>query len=457
MTYILGIHIGHDSSAALVQDGTIVADVSEERFVRVKHYAGLPFESIRFCLRYAGIEETDVDVIAFSKSSAPRGADLLFPNIDFRRRDVRGILKEAVLPIVNGGAPRSGLPVYLTPFQTSKNVEVDFVEHHKAHAASAYYTCGRPVAEKVTVATLDGVGDGVSCAIWRGQNGCLNPLFKVNTTGSLGWFYSNVTEALGWWHGDGEGTTMGLAPYGDPSKANGVFDGFYPRFENGQLMESIDFGPLESLEIAGARHHHLPGAVTLRNLLSRHQPEDLAAEAQSVLERQVMNLVLPWMEREGTDALACAGGVFLNVKLNQRIWYSGHVKHQHIFPNAGDSGLAVGAALAAYHSRYPEAPVAAPFLAIDGRGPASRPSPRAARIFSASSPLFSSPLPMKLGIECRWFGPGEMGVNGPVFNLLERLHFALTFEAMEVQCSTAGRSWPTSRAVPCPKSSGETG
>ncbi len=357
MTYILGIHIGHDSSAALVQDGTIVADVSEERFVRVKHYAGLPFESIRFCLRYAGIEETDIDVIAFSKSSAPRGADLLFPNIDFRRRDVRGILKEAVLPIVNGGAPRSGLPVYLAPFQTSKNVEVDFVEHHKAHAASAYYTCGRPVAEKVTVATLDGVGDGVSCAIWRGQNGCLNPLFKVNTTGSLGWFYSNVTEALGWWHGDGEGTTMGLAPYGDPSKANGVFDGFYPRFENGQLMESIDFGPLESLEIAGARHHHLPGAVTLRNLLSRHQPEDLAAEAQSVLEREVMNLVLPWMEREGTDALACAGGVFLNVKLNQRIWYSGHVKHQHIFPNAGDSGLAVGAALAAYHSRYPEAPL----------------------------------------------------------------------------------------------------
>ena len=102
---------------------------------------------------------------------------------------------------------------------------------------------------------------------------------------------------------------MGLAPYGDPSKAKGVFDGFYPRFENGQLMESIDFGPLESLEIAGARHHHLPGAVTLRNLLSRHQPEDLAAEAQSVLEREVMNLVLPWMDREGTEALACAGGV----------------------------------------------------------------------------------------------------------------------------------------------------
>ena len=167
MTYILGIHIGHDSSAALLQDGIIVADVSEERFVRVKHYAGLPFESIRFCLRYAGIQESDVDVIAFSKSSAPHGAHLLFPDVDFRRRDVRGILREAVLPMVNRGAPRSGLPVYLAPFQTSKTVEVDFVEHHKAHAASAYYTCGRPVAEKVTVATLDGVGDGVSCAIWR--------------------------------------------------------------------------------------------------------------------------------------------------------------------------------------------------------------------------------------------------------------------------------------------------
>jgi carbamoyltransferase len=270
---------------------------------------------------------------------------------------MRGFVKEAVLPLMSRNNRRNGLPVYLPPFKTSKSAEVELVEHHEAHAASAYYTCGRPLSERVTVATLDGMGEGISCAIWRGQNGRLEPLLKVNTSGSIGWFYSNVTEALGWWHGDGEGKTMGLAPYGKASAVRGVFDGHYPRFENGALVEPYDFGLLRSIEIAGARHHHLPDAEKFVALTSRHCPENLAAEAQEILEREVMNLVLSWMQREGTASLACAGGVFLNVKLNQRLWYSGHVKHHHIYPNAGDAGLAVGAALAAYHRRNPDAPL----------------------------------------------------------------------------------------------------
>ena len=354
---ILGIHIGHDSSAAIVQDGKIIVDVAEERFVRVKHYAGLPLESIQFCLKYAGIDSKHLHVVAFSQSVPPRGAELLFPRLDWRRKDVRGRVKEAVLRTINDNMRRNGLPLYLPPFETSTSAEFELVEHHEAHAASAYYTCGRPLAERVTVVTLDGVGQGVSCAIWRGENGRLEPLLKEGTRGSLGWFYSNVTEALGWWHGDGEGKTMGLAPYGNASAVRGVFDGYYPRFESGELVEPHDFGLLQSIELAGARHHHLPDASRFTALISRYRPEDLAAEAQEILEREVMNLVLPWMRREGTTSLSCAGGVFLNVKLNQRIWCSGHVKHHHIYPNPGDSGLAVGAALAAYYRRNPGAPL----------------------------------------------------------------------------------------------------
>jgi carbamoyltransferase len=354
---ILGVHIGHDSSAALLQDGHVIADVAEERFVRIKHYSGLPFESIKFCLAHAGIDPRKLDVVAFSQSVPPRGADVLFPDLDLRRKDLRGKVKEAVLEKVGGDMRRNGLPVYMAPFKTGQSVEVELVEHHEAHAASAYYTCGRPLSERVTVVTLDGVGQGVSCAIWRGEQGRLEPLWKTGTDGSLGFFYSNVTEALGWWHGDGEGKTMGLAPYGDPSAATGVFDGHYPRFEDGALIEPYDFGSLRSIEIAGARHHHLPDAATFAARLSRYRPEDLAAESQTILEREVMNLVLPWMRREGTMSLACAGGVFLNVKLNQRIWCSGQVTHHHIYPNAGDSGLAVGAALAAFHKRNPTAPL----------------------------------------------------------------------------------------------------
>ncbi|MBI3951339.1 MAG: hypothetical protein HY314_12890 [Acidobacteria bacterium] len=358
---VLGVHIGHDSSATLVRDGRIIADVAEERFTRVKHYAGLPFESIEFCLKYAGLDSREIDVVAFSSSVPPSGAKLLFPDLDLRRSDVRGMVKEAVLPMVSREVRRNGLPVYLKPFRTNPSIEVELVEHHEAHAASAYYTCGRPLSERVLIATLDGMGQGISCAVWRGENGRLEPLLKINTRGSIGWFYSNVTEALGWWHGDGEGKTMGLAPYGNASAAKGAFDGFYPRFENGELVEPYDFGQLQSIEIAGAKHHHLPDAVKFVALMSRYHPEDLAAEAQEILEREVMNLVLPCVRWEGAKTLACAGGVFLNVKLNQRIWYGGHVEHHHIYPNAGDSGLAVGAALAAYHRRNPGTPL----LSID--------------------------------------------------------------------------------------------
>lgn len=353
---VLGVHVGHDSSAALVQDGKIIADVSEERYIRVKHYSGLPLKSIQFCLEYAGIGSSDIDVVAFSQSSPPRGAKYLFPDLDFRQPiRVRGIIKEAVLHRVS--PERRGLPLYIQPFKTSRAAEVELIEHHEAHAASAYYTSGRPLSERVVVATLDGEGQGVSCAIWRGEHGRLEPLCKLGTSGSLGWFYSNVTEALGWWHGDGEGTTMGLAPYGDPSVVKNIFEGRHPRFENGELVESHDYGALQSIEFAGARHHHLPEASELAGLLTRYHPEDLAASAQEILEREVMNFVLPWLEREKTASLACAGGVFLNVKLNQRIWASGRVKNHHIFPNAGDSGLAVGAALAAYHKRHPGAQI----------------------------------------------------------------------------------------------------
>jgi carbamoyltransferase len=243
----------------------------------------------------------------------------------------------------------------MKPFRLKKNTEVDFIGHHLSHASSAYFTSARPRNEKVLVATVDGEGDGLSCAIWRGQDGKLELLSPVQSSGSIGWFYSNVTEALGWWHGDGEGKTMGLAPYGTASNAAGVFDGFYPEFEDGELKKPYDFGPPRQIEIAGGTHYHLRDASRFVELTAKYRREDLAAEAQQILERQVMRFVLPWLKREQTTSLACAGGVFLNVKLNQRIWYSGEVGNHWVYPNSGDSGLAVGAALAGYYRRNPSA------------------------------------------------------------------------------------------------------
>jgi len=254
---------------------------------------------------------------------------------------------------MNTPAPKP--PLYIKNFPLGPRTQIVHVEHHLAHAAAAYYTSGS--REKQLIVTMDGAGDGVSVGLWRGENGRIERLQTFPTSGSLGWFYSNVTEALGWWHGDGEGKTMGLAPYGDSTKCQGVLDKFTPKYANGTLVEHHDFGRNCYWNESGAMQWHFDEAYTIRDLIQNHGREHLAAEAQRVLEEQVKNVVLPWMKRENTRNLSTCGGVMLNVKLNQRLWESGQIARHHTYPNAGDSGLAVGAALHAYYQAYPSAQI----------------------------------------------------------------------------------------------------
>ena len=112
---------------------------------------------------------------------------------------------------------------------------------------------------------------------------------------------------MGWQHGDGEGTLMGLAPYGDPAKAKTVFDGYYPIFEGGKLVKPHAFGPAAFVDISGSRHYHFKDSVAIHSLLERYKAEDLAIAAQEVLEKGVKELVFPWLEKENTRILGCAG------------------------------------------------------------------------------------------------------------------------------------------------------
>jgi carbamoyltransferase len=351
---ILGIHHGHDSCAALIRDGEIVADVAEERFTRIKHYCGLPFHSVRYCLEAAGIASNEIDVVAIaSKYQRPDLNHLFdFPGAKMQQesnqRKALNWIRE-----MRGYAPPHP-PLYIRPFPLKPSVEVLNVQHHLAHAAGAYHTSGSN--EKQLIVTMDGSGDDASTALWRGENGRIEPLDRFGFEGSLGAFYSLVTEGLGWWHGDGEGKTMGLAPYGDAAKAGGKLDRFTPRFENGRLVGPKDFGSPQTWSETGAMHFHLRKAEDVASIIQACGREHIAAEAQRLLEEQAFSLVLPWLEREGHANLTCSGGVFLNVKLNQRFWESGKVQRQWIYPNAGDSGLAVGAALHAWHTANPSAP-----------------------------------------------------------------------------------------------------
>jgi carbamoyltransferase len=344
---VLGIHVGHDSSAALVEDGRIVAAVAEERLVRVKHYAGVPIRAIDYCLRVGNLRPNELDAVALASTQPSPLLGLVLDRLDDGRRLAARARDLAGVP---GATP----PLYVPRFIVPASVPVVCVDHHLAHAASAYYTSGR--SERQLVVTLDGAGDGHSTCIWRGDGGRLEPLLQLDQRASLGWFYGAVTEGLGWWHGDGEGKTMGLAAYGDAGPCHGALDRFRPKFAGGDLVEPHQLGQPAAWTDRGAVHWHLPSAAAIRELAAVHGGAAVAAEAQRVLEEQALALIVPWLEREEVDALSCAGGVFLNVKLNQRMWATGRLRDHHVFPDAGDSGIAAGAALYVSFSGAPSQP-----------------------------------------------------------------------------------------------------
>lgn len=279
----------------------------------------------------------DLDMIAVASNRGDPGLNHLF-----------GLESKAAAPRGEKQIP----PLYFKQFPVRPRCQVVQVEHHLAHAASAYYTS--QIAEKTLIVTCDGLGGGVSVGLWRGENGIITALEKFPATGSLGWFYGNVTEALGWMHGEGEGTTMGLAAYGDPSKCQGVLDRFHPRYEAGRLVREHDFEKWYTWNERGAYEPHSEQARDIQALVDRYGAKHIAAEAQRVLEEQVAELIYPWLITEDTRSLCCAGGVFLNVKLNQRIWCSAKVDKHFVYPNAADSGLAHGAALWAAHNEAGE-------------------------------------------------------------------------------------------------------
>lgn len=355
---ILGIHSGHDSSAALIVDGKVVADVAEERFNRIKHFAGLPVKSIEYVLGVGNIDINDVDYIALPSAYDQPRFNFLF-DLQGKNQQKESLSKQLLntyRTVLKKGAEKP--PIYFKTFPLNDASKIIQVEHHLAHAASAYYTSGS--SEKQLIFTMDGQGDGVSVGIWKGENGKITPLKKFGHEASLGWFYGNVTEALGWIHGDGEGKTMGLDPYGNAENCKGVLDGFYPEFENGELTRPHDFGRNYYWNENGSMQFHLVDSIEIEKLVKKYGREDIAAEAQRVLEKEAFKIILPWIEKEKCNFISCSGGIFLNVKLNQRLWEKKEVERQHIYANAGDSGLAAGAALKVYHDHNPNAEIYLP-------------------------------------------------------------------------------------------------
>lgn len=349
---ILGITFGHDAAACLLIDGVVVADVAEERFSRIKHDAGFPAAAIRFCLNQGGIDSTSIDCIAIAGQYLAPGMERYFVLTSEQRESLLKVRpRESRIRDLMMGSASNELPLYVERFPLSSECRFKFVEHHLAHAASANFTRGKQ--SPCLILTLDGIGDNVSVAIWRSEGFQIEPLIKWGREASLGWFYGNVTEALGWQHGDGEGTTMGLAAYGDPSKVGDRLNTMHPHLTLGSSFQPFVYSLPSYMNDRGTYHWHFDEALQIKQIAEECGPENVAARAQQIIEEQVLSLLRYWMNETGLRELAFAGGLFLNVKLNQRIWYELNPAEQWIFPNPGDAGLAMGASLQAWYQEFP--------------------------------------------------------------------------------------------------------
>ncbi len=326
----------HEAGAALVVDGRVVAAVNEERLSRTKNDGHFPHQSIDAVLEMANLRVGDIDLIAAAGFDAPEHGQRIchylketFSEVKFfAPRRLGGALRDRLL------RRRRQMPAW------AKNAAVDFIEHHQAHAASAYYTSPW---DEATVITVDGVGDDLCASVGRGHNGKVERLYGCNGYYSPGVFYSAVTLGLGYKKNRHEGKITGLAAYGDPQ----VHLEEFRRLIQYQPEKRRFFAP----EIARAYRDLSRNTPFLDRLMQSGKPEDIAAAAQQVLEEIVVPFCCDAVRQVGSDKVVLAGGIFANVKLNQRILALDEVDNIYIHPNMGDGGLAIGAALEALAGR----------------------------------------------------------------------------------------------------------
>jgi carbamoyltransferase len=348
---ILGISAYyHDSAAAIVIDGRIVAAAQEERFTRKKHDPGFPHSAVAACLEQAGLRARDIDYVAFYDK----------PFVKFER------LLETYLAFVPRGFAsfRMAFPLWIKEklFQKSLLVRelnaiaqgVDweqrllFSEHHLSHAASAFYPS---TFESAAVLTMDGVGEWTTTSLAIGRGKKLEVLKEIHFPHSLGLLYSAFTYYTGFKVNSGEYKVMGLAPYGEPKYADLIREHLIDVKDDGSFRLNVDyFDYCTGLKMTSSRFDELFGGPPRKSEAWLTQREmDLAASIQLVTEDVVLKLAKSIAAETGERNLCMAGGVALNCVANGKLVKSGCFEKLWVQPAAGDAGGAVGAALAACH------------------------------------------------------------------------------------------------------------
>ncbi len=340
----------HDSAAAVVEDGRIVAAAQEERFTRRKHDAGFPAHAVRYCLEASGGRTGTLDAVAFYDKPFLKFERLLETYLAFAPRGFQSF--------------RAGFPVWIKEklFQRQLLVEalrdlddtVDwrpkllFAEHHLSHAASAFYPSP---FERAAVLTMDGVGEWSTTSLAHGSGRDLSVVKEIFFPHSLGLLYSAFTYYTGFKVNSGEYKVMGLAPYGRPRFARLIRDHLIDIKPDGSFrldMEYFDY--CTGLTMTNDRFDELFGGPARRPESRLTQREmDLAASIQEICEDVVRRLARSIATETGERNLCLAGGVALNCVANGKVLRDACFDGLWIQPAAGDAGGAIGAALAAYH------------------------------------------------------------------------------------------------------------
>ena len=338
---ILGVHDGHDSGASLIKDGRIIAAVNEERLNRTKLFTGLPKLSIEEVFKISGIEKSKVEGIALSGTSGLM-ANIGWENISFKKKIYQTAANYTPFPafIAFSNLQRTIFNNFrdkTTENYLKKNgfdAEIKYFDHHKCHAATAYYASGK---NECLVFTTDGSGDGLSASVYHCKDGEMTLIKEIPTFHSLGYFYAYVTMLFGFKMFKHEGKVTGLAAFGSPDKCYSYFEKYFD-FKDGKLVNTLG--------LIGK-----PAYEYLKKELESYSRTDVAAAVQKRLEDVMIKFVKYYVEKIKVYDLALAGGVFANVKLNQKILELPEVNSVFIYPNMGDGGLASGAAFNMYKTK----------------------------------------------------------------------------------------------------------
>ena len=357
--YILGINAYHGgASACLIEDGRLVAAAEEERFTRVKYWAGFPVKAIEFVLSEAGITAYDLDHVGISID--PKANLMQKALFAFRNRPTLGFVRDRLSHSLKTGTLKTEFAEHLGLDAKDLKAQLHNVEQHRAHMASAFFVSPH---ERAAILSVDGAGDFVTTMWGTGQGNKLHVMDEILFPHSLGIFYTAVTQWLGFPKYGDEGKTMGLAPYGDPEPFMDAMRRMVRLQSDGTFELDLDYFVHHA---EGADMSWAGGEPTLGTLFSPKMVEllgeprvprseitqrhmDVAASMQAMLEEAEFAIVRKLQRETGETTLCMAGGVALNSAFNGKVLPQTDFTEIFIQPAAGDAGTALGVCYYIYH------------------------------------------------------------------------------------------------------------